>query len=130
MNEQAYTLNCDKCRIPYKSKEGFPAPQLCPTHLSEQDELSLTDEDIETQRLEACRLPDYTEGAIWARDTLLANAKREERERIIDKLNEYVEQVTKDNNGTYEGNLLIDPMGIATLDYWWQALKGETDDKT
>lgn len=35
---QEYTLNCDNCGIPYKSKEGFPSPQICLACKTKQDE--------------------------------------------------------------------------------------------
>jgi len=68
---------------------------------------------------------DSPESLAVSVDILIEEAKKEERERIIKELNIYVEQVTKDNNGTYKGNELIDPVVIAALDYNWQALKGE-----
>ena len=41
----------------------------------------------------------------------------------IDKLTVYIEQVTTENNGTHEGDVLIDPSRLAALDYWFNELK-------
>ena len=45
--DQTYTLNCDKCGIPYQCTEGFPVPQLCDSCKPDQSSRLLTDEVIE-----------------------------------------------------------------------------------
>lgn len=46
----------------------------------------------------------------------------------VDKLTPYVYQVTKENNGLHEGNVLIDPVGLAALEYWFDKLLERLED--
>ena len=51
-NIQSYTLNCDKCGIPYQCTEGFPDPQVCDNCKPDQSRL-LTDEETKRAIWEA-----------------------------------------------------------------------------
>jgi hypothetical protein len=63
----------------------------------------------------------------WAISEIRA-IERDAVERVkseIKSLDIYVQQVVKENNGVWCGNVLIDPVALAALSYWWQALKSE-----
>lgn len=55
-------------------------------------------------------------------DIKLNRARKAERERIINELDSYIKQVV-DCNKYKDGYALLDPVALAALDYWWQALK-------
>lgn len=53
---------------------------------------------------------------------LIEEAKREEKERIIEEIDPYIKQVV-DCDKHDKGYSLVDPVGLAALDYWWKAIK-------
>ena len=52
---------------------------------------------------------------------------RAQLRKIVEKLGPYIESLTKDDRNCPDdhGNILVDPVAIAALDYYWAELEGE-----
>ena len=109
------------------------------------DAITVADIGFDGRRLIKYRVQHETPSGEWVRyhqptpiefARELAEAQRDDtwdkaREQFKEMLEEfevYIKQVIQENNGTHEGNLLIDPVCIAALDYYWDKLQSQLEE--
>jgi len=87
-------------------------------------QFELSDEEIRACKARELIIYRPEDVKAYPPDRAIAQAAQK---KIVKDLNIYVEQLTKDNNGTHKGNVLIDPVVIAALSYHWQSIRKGLD---